>query len=146
MQAFRTVGATPAARNASHPSGSYPRPSHKKKHTPATIIMKAETSELMQCEILGLLYNLYADSELSLNLVPQEIYDQQSAFYPTVERTYGVPLDTRNSYTKTDWEMFVAAIASQETRDMFHSDIAKWINESPTNRALTDLYETETGK
>lgn len=108
--------------------------------------MKAETSELMQCEILGLLYNLYADSELSLNLVPQEIYDQQSAFYPTVERTYGVPLDTRNSYTKTDWEMFVAAIASQETRDMFHSDIAKWINESPTNRALTDLYETETGK
>ncbi|KAB2572356.1 Six-hairpin glycosidase-like protein [Lasiodiplodia theobromae] len=93
----------------------------------------------------GLLYNLYADSELSLNLVPQEIYDQQSAFYPTVERTYGVPLDTRNSYTKTDWEMFVAAIASQETRDMFHSDIAKWINESPTNRALTDLYETETG-
>ncbi|KAL0261420.1 hypothetical protein SLS55_002850 [Diplodia seriata] len=93
----------------------------------------------------GLLYNLYADTELSLALVPQEIYEQQSAFYPTVERTYGVPLDTRNSYTKTDWQMFVAAIASTETRDMFHSDIAKWITETPTNRPLTDLYETESG-
>ncbi|GME48215.1 Six-hairpin glycosidase-like protein [Neofusicoccum parvum] len=93
----------------------------------------------------GLLYNLYAARELGFDLVPQEIFEQQSAFYPTVERRFGVPLDTRNTYTKTDWEMFVAAIASDETRDMFHSDIAAWINETPTNRALTDLYETETG-
>ncbi|EKG11503.1 Six-hairpin glycosidase-like protein [Macrophomina phaseolina MS6] len=93
----------------------------------------------------GLLYNLFADRELSLDLVPQEIYDQQSAFYPTVESRFGVPLDTRNTYTKTDWEMFVAAIASTETRDMFHSDIADWISQTPTNRAFTDLYETETG-
>lgn len=48
----------------------------------------------------GLLYNLYADTELNLHLVPRSIYDMQSAFYPTVAGKYGVPLDTRHSYTK----------------------------------------------
>ena len=48
----------------------------------------------------GLLYNLFSDRELGLNLVPQSVYDMQSAFYPTVEEEYGVPLDTRHDYTK----------------------------------------------
>ncbi|KAF4625758.1 hypothetical protein G7Y89_g12403 [Cudoniella acicularis] len=48
----------------------------------------------------GLLYNLYADKLLGLGLVPQSIYDMQSTFYPTVAQKYGVPLDTRNVYTK----------------------------------------------
>jgi hypothetical protein len=48
----------------------------------------------------GLLYNLYADRLLNLNFVPQRIYDMQSAFYPTVAHTYGVPLDSRNVATK----------------------------------------------
>jgi hypothetical protein len=51
-------------------------------------------------EKLGLLYNLHADRLLGLNLVPQSIYDMQSTFYPTVTEEYGVPLDTRNVYTK----------------------------------------------
>ncbi|KAH8426489.1 glutaminase GtaA [Aspergillus melleus] len=93
----------------------------------------------------GLLYNLYADRELKLNLVPQSVYDMQSTFYATVQNTYGVPLDTRHEYTKGDWELFTAAIASTDTRDMFIRRLAKWINETPTNRALTDLYDTNTG-
>lgn len=53
----------------------------------------------------GLLYNLFGDRELGLNLVPQSVYDMQSAFYPTVEEEYGVPLDTRHDYTK-GWSGF----------------------------------------
>ncbi|KAJ4362334.1 hypothetical protein N0V83_010427 [Neocucurbitaria cava] len=93
----------------------------------------------------GLLYNLYNDRLLNLSLVPQEVYDIQSNFYPTVKETYGVPLDTRNKYTKTDWELFCAAIASVETRDIFISDIAKWIAETPSSHPFSDLYETDTG-
>lgn len=48
----------------------------------------------------GLLYNLFGDRELGLNLVPQSVYDMQSAFYPTVEEQYGVPLDTRHDFAK----------------------------------------------
>ena len=94
----------------------------------------------------GLLYNLYNDRLLGLNLVPQEIYDIQSAFYPTIKEKYGVPLDTRNPYyTKSDWEVFCAAVASKETRDMFIGDLAKWVNETANSHPFTDLYQTNDG-
>ncbi|KAK5166379.1 glutaminase GtaA [Cryomyces antarcticus] len=93
----------------------------------------------------GLLYNLYCDRELGLGLVPQFVYDMQSAFYPTQELQYGVPLDTRHSYTKDDWEMFCAAIASPSTQSMFVNDLANWIDQTPTNRPFGDLFDANTG-
>ncbi|KAJ5623081.1 hypothetical protein N7490_011686 [Penicillium lividum] len=93
----------------------------------------------------GLLYNLYADAQLGLGLVPQSVYNMQSAFYPTVFNEYGVPLDTRHTETKSDWQSFVAAIASTSTRAMFFDHLANWINKTPTNKAMTDLYDTVTG-
>ncbi|KAE9368523.1 DUF1793-domain-containing protein [Stipitochalara longipes BDJ] len=93
----------------------------------------------------GLVYNLYSDRLLNLNLVPQSVYDMQSDFYSTIEQKYGVPLDTRHYYTKSDWEMWAAAISSESTRNMFIRDLAKWINETHTNTACTDLYDTRNG-
>ncbi|QQK48227.1 Glutaminase GtaA [Penicillium digitatum] len=93
----------------------------------------------------GLLYNIFADAQLGLNLVPQSVYQMQSDFYPTVANKYGVPLDTRHTYTKGDWECFAAAVSSVNTRTMFIKDLATWINETPTNRPLTDLYDTISG-
>ena len=94
----------------------------------------------------GLLYNLYADAQLGLGLVPDSVYQMQSNFYPTVANKYGVPLDTRHTYSKSDWQCFSAAIASTSTRATFFKDLATWVNETPTNRPLTDLYDTITGK
>ncbi|KAK2596697.1 hypothetical protein QQS21_006212 [Conoideocrella luteorostrata] len=93
----------------------------------------------------GLLYNIYPDKVLGLNLIPQEIYDMQSDFYLKTQKQYGVILDTRNVWTKLDWELFAAAVAKPDTQRMFISKIAKWINETPTWRALTDLYDVNTG-
>ncbi|KAI1635106.1 glutaminase GtaA [Biscogniauxia mediterranea] len=95
----------------------------------------------------GLLYNLYGNSLLGFgtDFVPQSVYDMQSAFYPTVALEYGVPLDTRHNYTKTDWMLWCAAIASDDTRAVFIDRIAEWIGVTPTNRALTDLYDAVTG-
>ena len=94
----------------------------------------------------GILYNLYGDKELMLNLVPQSVYDIQSAFYPTVVEQYGVPLDTRHDYAKNDEQMLAAATCSPKTQGLFVSRIAKWIDETPTNRAMTDLYNANGGK
>ncbi|KAJ5930458.1 hypothetical protein N7466_005951 [Penicillium verhagenii] len=93
----------------------------------------------------GLLYNLYADAQLGLGLVPESVYQMQSNFYPTVANTYGVPLDTRHTYTKLDWQLFAAAISAVDTRSMFFTDLVNWLNKTPTNKALTDLYDTITG-
>ncbi|KAJ2990661.1 hypothetical protein NUW58_g2838 [Xylaria curta] len=54
----------------------------------------------------GLLYNLYANSLLGFkDFVPQSVYDMQSNFYPTAALKYCVPLDTRHTYSKTDWQL-----------------------------------------
>ena len=94
----------------------------------------------------GVLYNLYADLELGLNLVPQSVYDIQSAFYPTVVEQYGVPLDTRHDWAKNDEQMLAAATCSAETKALFVGRIAKWIGETPTNRAMADLYSATGGE
>jgi hypothetical protein len=54
-------------------------------------------------ESYSLLYNLFGDKELGLELVPQSVYDMQSAFYATKFKEFGVPLDTRHpdGYTKS---------------------------------------------
>jgi hypothetical protein len=108
---------------------------------PHSIVNYANTSSH------GLLYNLYNDRLVDTKLVPQSVYDIQSDFYPSVKQKYGVPLDTRNPYyTKGDWEVFCAAIASEETRDMFIGDLAKWVGETTLSTPFTDLYNTNDGK
>lgn len=115
----------------------------------------------------GLLYNLFADKELNLGLVPQKVYDIQDNFYPTVFDKYGVPLDTRHSYTKSklarhvdslrtlklttllstdDWALFVAAVSSPSLKQRFISTLADWLGTTPTNFAFTDLYDAVNGK
>jgi hypothetical protein len=98
-----------------------------------------------QNETHGLLYNLYGDALLNLGLVPEKIYDMQSAFYPTVAYDFGIPLDTRHRYTKSDWEMFAAAVASNDTKHMLIHKLANWIDTTPTNLPMTDLYDAQTG-
>ena len=93
----------------------------------------------------GLLYNLYADKLLGLGLVPQSVYDMQSDFYRTLGDKYGVPLDSRWSETKLDWEVWSAAYSSKETQDYFFSRIRTWIGETPSNAPLTDLYDVADG-
>jgi hypothetical protein len=73
------------------------------------------------------------------------VYEMQSTFYPTVANSYGVPLDTRHTYTKSDWEMWAAAVADSETRNMMISTLAKWIDFTPTNGPATDLFNTDDG-
>ena len=113
----------------------------------------------------SLLYNLFGDKELGLDLVPQSVYDMQSDFYPTVFQEYGVPLDTRHTYTKGesqaylvklllnadvdligDWELFCASVANTDTKNEFISVVAKWLGSTPTNFPFTDLYDTVTGE
>ena len=69
----------------------------------------------------------------------------QSEFYPTIANTYGIQLDTRNLRTKSDWQMWTAAIASPSTRQLMIGKLAKWINETSAHRAFTDLYLVDTG-
>ncbi|KAK6208752.1 glutaminase A [Colletotrichum tabaci] len=118
------------------------------------------------------IYNLYADSLLCFHLpeekkpstlsgrikgwvqkaigvetrstfVPDKVYSMQSNWYHAVLQQYGLPLDSRHLYTKSDWEFFAAAVTSKKTRTEILQSIATWVNETTTDRPFTDLYETE---
>merc|ERR1712137_796075 len=93
----------------------------------------------------GTLYNLFADRLLNLRLVPQTIYEMQSSFYPLVANEYGVPLDSRHTWAKPDWEMFAAGAAtSVKDRDLFVDCLVKYLKANIVNAGFPDLYETQT--
>lgn len=75
--------------------------------------------------------------------VPSHIYQMQSDWYFAVRQKYGLPLDSRHLYTKTDWEFFAMAIAAPRVRANILQSVAKWVNETSTDRPLTDLHNTE---
>ena len=79
----------------------------------------------------------------SKNFIPDHIYTTQSRWYSTVMQTYGLPLDSRHLYTKSDWEFQAAPVASRHTRKQILERVAKWVNETETDRPFSDLYKTE---
>ena len=91
----------------------------------------------------GLLYNIYPDRLLNLSIIPEEIYSMQCAWYPTVSQIYGVPIDNRHSYTKSDWEMWTAATCEGNSRRLFVDALAYWLNYTTTQYAFSDLYQTD---
>ncbi|KAJ8587203.1 DUF1793-domain-containing protein [Rhizopogon salebrosus TDB-379] len=94
----------------------------------------------------GLSYNMYADKLLGTNVFPESVYEMQTAWYGTVANAYGVPLDTRHTYTKSDWELWTAAIMTNTTtRDMFIDSVYKYAADGESNQPLGDWYETLDG-
>ncbi|KAK6525388.1 hypothetical protein TWF694_005527 [Orbilia ellipsospora] len=83
------------------------------------------------------------DDSSSSGFVPEDIYTLQSKWYQEVEQKYGLPLDSRHLYTKSDWEFFAAAISTRKTREMIIMAVGKWVNETSTDRPFSDLYDTE---
>jgi hypothetical protein len=75
--------------------------------------------------------------------VPKHIYQMQSDWYYAVRQKYGLPLDSRHLYTKTDWEFFAMAVAAPKVRAEILQSVATWLNETATDRPFTDLHKTE---
>jgi len=98
----------------------------------------------------GTLYNQFGDAILCFHVdepqgfVPFDLYRNQSAWYFNVREQYGLPLDSRHLYAKSDWEMWAATISSEITRQAIVDELASWINDTVTNRPFTDLYDTTT--
>jgi hypothetical protein len=92
-------------------------------------------------------YNLVWDTVLGYDLFPKSVRETELAFYLKKINRYGLPLDSRADYTKLDWSLWTATLAS--TPEQFNAivePIYRWVNETPSRVPLTDWYDTKTGK
>lgn len=92
-------------------------------------------------------YNLVWDQILDYNLFPKSVREAELAFYLGKINTYGLPLDNRADYTKLDWSLWTATLASNPQQfNAMVDPIYRWIGETPSRVPLTDWYDTKTGK
>ncbi|KAI1794379.1 DUF1793-domain-containing protein [Ganoderma leucocontextum] len=94
----------------------------------------------------GLAYNLYADKLLGTNLFPSSVYDMQTAWYASKDNAFGVPLDTRHTFTKSDWQLWTAGTMTSTTvRDQFVQAVRNYASDGKNSQPLGDLYQTTDG-
>ncbi|CAF1452707.1 unnamed protein product, partial [Didymodactylos carnosus] len=70
----------------------------------------------------------------------------ESNYYQTKMLNYGVPLDSRSSLTKTDWQSWIAAFSTKEQQDTIINALYKYASETPDRVPLSDFYDASNAK
>lgn len=93
------------------------------------------------------LYNMVWDQLLGLDLFPDTVRNRAIAYYKTKLNAYGLPLDNRKDYTKLDWSIWTATMASSPADfKTFIAPIYQFLNSTPDRVPMTDWYDTKTAK
>lgn len=91
-------------------------------------------------------YNLVWDRVLGLGLLSEDFYRRETGSYLDRMNIYGLPLDSRADYTKSDWISWCAAMAPEDSvRCALLAPIAKFIRETASRVPFSDWYDTKTG-
>lgn len=88
-------------------------------------------------------YNLVWDSVLDLRLFPAATMDNELAGYRARLNRYGLPLDSRATFTKIDWTLWSACLTGRrDDFDALVGPVWRWVHETPDRVPICDWYET----
>ena len=88
-------------------------------------------------------YNMVWDKIMNLEIFPPEVLKSEVEYYLTKQNTYGLPLDNRRTYTKSDWIVWTATLSDdKETFTRFIDPLHLFVTKTPNRVPMTDWYET----
>ena len=86
-------------------------------------------------------------SPAGIKPVSKEVAAQELEYYKLRQNRYGLPLDSRDTYTKADWLVWCASMSAEQSQ--FEAMIAPlwdFMNETSARVPVTDWYDTLSGK
>ena len=89
-------------------------------------------------------YNLVWDELLGLDVFDDDIMDVEIPYYLTKQNVYGLPLDNRSTYSKSDWIIWTATMADEnEDFEAFIAPLWKFYNETVDRVPMSDWFYTD---
>ena len=89
-------------------------------------------------------YNLVWDELLDLDVFDDDIMDVEIPYYLTKQNVYGLPLDNRSTYSKSDWIIWTATMAdTPQEFEAFINPLWKFYNETIERVPMSDWFYTD---
>ena len=92
-------------------------------------------------------YNIVWDRLLKINIFSGEISEKEVKLYLSKMERYGLPLDSREDYTKFDWLFWTTAMTdNKEYRDAVIDAAYRYVSETVDRVPISDWYFAKTGR
>lgn len=91
-------------------------------------------------------YNILFDKLFGFSLIGQEVCEAETAYYIQKSNRFGVPLDTREDYTKADWILWAAALTDDKEKcEALYGPVVNYLAQTPSRVPFGDWYDSTRG-
>lgn len=92
-------------------------------------------------------YNMVWDRVLNFNIFPKSIAETEMKYYLARQNYFGLPLDSRKTYTKSDWILWTACLTGKPADFKALVDpVYTFATETPDRKPFGDWHETTNGR